>query len=171
MSAKASLEFRMSLTFNSIRRLVENALIVTLFAMVALTFADVFGRHLFNAPIYGAHDVTEHLMAIIVFCGLPLLTSARGHLAVDLFDRLIMSDRMQWFRFLTNLLIAGVLLLMSYQFMISAIDAVQTKQVSQELHVPRSYMYSFISISCLLSAIAAITPAQKSGGGELEEPL
>ncbi|WP_212747067.1 TRAP transporter small permease [Marinobacter alexandrii] len=165
------MDFEMSLTFSLIRRLVEKALIVTLLAMVILTFSDVLGRHLFNAPIYGAHDVTEHLMAIIVFCGLPLLTSSRGHLAVDLFDRFIMSDRMQWFRFLTNLLIAGILLLMSYQFMISAIDAVEIKEVSQELHVPRSYMYSFISISCLLSAIVAILPAQKSSGGELEEPL
>lgn len=161
----------MSLTFNSIRRLVENALIVTLLAMVALTFADVLGRHLFNAPIYGAKDVTEHLMAIIVFCGLPLLTSSRGHLAVDLFDRFIMSNRMRWFRFLTNLLISGILLIMSYQFMISAIDAVEIKEVSQELYVPRSYMYSFISISCLLSSIAAIMPAQESSVGELEEPL
>lgn len=61
-----------------IRRLVEALLILTLSGMVLLTFIDVIGRRLFGAPLYGAHDATEHLMAIMVFCGLPLLTAARA---------------------------------------------------------------------------------------------
>ncbi|HBT33667.1 MAG TPA: hypothetical protein DEB15_13005 [Pusillimonas sp.] len=67
------------------RKSIELFLIGALLAMVFLTFADVIGRRFFGAPIYGAHDLTEHLMALIVFSGLPLLTSARGHLVVDLF--------------------------------------------------------------------------------------
>ena len=58
-----------------IRQLVESLLILTLLGMVLLTFADVIGRRLFGTPVFGAHDATEHLMAIMVFCGLPLLTA------------------------------------------------------------------------------------------------
>jgi TRAP-type transport system small permease protein len=60
---------------NSLQRGVSALLVVMLFAMVALTFTDVVGRRLFNTPVFGANDITEHLMAIIIFAGLPLLTA------------------------------------------------------------------------------------------------
>lgn len=161
----------MLLTIDRIRRVIELALILALLAMVLLTFADVIGRRFFNVPIYGAHDITEHLMAVIVFSGLPLLTSARGHLAVDLFDRFIMAGGMRWWRVLINLLICSVLLLISYQFMAAAINAVHIQEVSQELLIPRSYMYAFISISCFVSSMASILPAQSSKDVHPEDAL
>lgn len=72
---------------SSIEQGVGLLLITLLALMVALTFADVIGRRLFNTPVFGAHDITEHLMALIIIAGLPLLTARRGHLSVDLFDR------------------------------------------------------------------------------------
>jgi TRAP-type C4-dicarboxylate transport system permease small subunit len=81
-------------TATQIVRMVEALLATLLGFMVLLTFVDVIGRHVFNQPVYGANDITEHLMALIVFAGLPLVTRARGHLAVDLFDYHIMSQAM-----------------------------------------------------------------------------
>lgn len=141
-----------------IRKAIERFLITALLAMVILTFADVIGRRFFGAPIYGAHDITEHLMALIVFAGLPLLTSARGHLVVDLFDRFVMTNAMRWWRGLTTLLVAAVLALIGYQFIMATIDANQIKEVSQELLIPRSYFYALISLSCFAGAIAALLP-------------
>lgn len=161
----------MLLTIDRIRRVIGFVLILALLAMVLLTFADVIGRRFFNIPIYGAHDITEHMMAIIVFSGLPLLTSARGHLAVDLFDRFIMADGMRWWRALINLLISSVLLLISYQFLIAAINAIHIQEVSQELLIPRSYMYAFISVSCFVSSMASILPAQTSKDVHPEDAL
>lgn len=65
-------------------RLVNGLLVLNLAFMVALTFVDVLGRRLFNTPVFGANDLTEHLMAIIIFSGLPVLTARRAHLSVDL---------------------------------------------------------------------------------------
>lgn len=75
---------------NKIRRLVETVLVFLMAAMVALTFTDVIGRRLFGHPVFGAHDLTEHLMALLVFTGLPLLTLAAMHLKVDLFDKILL---------------------------------------------------------------------------------
>ena len=97
----------------ALRRAVETVMAFFLMAMVALTFADVIGRRLFGAPIYGAHDITEHLVAIVVFCGLPLVTAAGAHLTVDLFDRLIGQRWMGWWRGLTALLVVAILCLLS----------------------------------------------------------
>ncbi|MDP1893754.1 MAG: TRAP transporter small permease, partial [Hydrogenophaga sp.] len=69
-----------------IQQAVSLLLVLMLSAMVALTFTDVVGRRLFNTPVFGANDLTEHLMAVIIFAGLPLLTAQRGHLSIDLLD-------------------------------------------------------------------------------------
>jgi TRAP-type C4-dicarboxylate transport system permease small subunit len=68
-------------------------LVVLLSAMVALTFTDVLGRRLFNTPVFGANDITEHLMALIIFSGLPLLTARRGHFSIDLFDHWLLRPK------------------------------------------------------------------------------
>ena len=146
----------MDANLSRIRKFVEALLILTLSGMVLLTFIDVIGRRLFGAPLYGAHDATEHLMAIMVFCGLPPLTAARGHLAVDLFDKYLMKPGMAWWHRLIALLMTLVLLLIAYEFFNAAIEAGENQEISQALSIPRSGMYAFISFTSLLSALAAL---------------
>ena len=96
-----------------IRHWVESLMALFLLSMVLLTFCDVIGRRLFGAPIYGSNDLTEHLMALIVIAGLPLVTAASAHLTIDLLDKVIMKSWMAWWRFLTCILIAIVLAVIS----------------------------------------------------------
>ena len=57
-----------------------------LFAMMTLTFVDVFGRKFFTKPIYGAYEITEFLMGMLIFSALPLVTARQGHVTIDVFD-------------------------------------------------------------------------------------
>jgi TRAP-type transport system small permease protein len=139
----------------ALRRAVETIMAIVLMSMVALTFADVIGRRLFGAPIYGAHDITEHLMALVVFCGLPLVTVAGAHLTVDLFDRLIGQAWMGWWRALTALLVVGILCLLAWLFLRHGLNAARISEVSQALRLPRGPLYLFIGASFALSALAA----------------
>jgi TRAP-type C4-dicarboxylate transport system permease small subunit len=74
-------------------RLVEAALRVIaaalLFAMMLLTFVDVVGRYLFNQSVVGAFEITEIMMALLIFAGLPLVVRRREHVTVDLLDRFL----------------------------------------------------------------------------------
>jgi TRAP-type C4-dicarboxylate transport system permease small subunit len=59
----------------------------TLLAFItALTTLDVVGRYLFNRPLRGAFELTEMVMATLIFAALPLVTLRREHVAVDLLD-------------------------------------------------------------------------------------
>lgn len=138
-----------------IRRSVETAIAVFLLAMVALTFADVVGRRLLGKPIYGSHDITEHLMALVVFCGLPLVTAAGAHLSIDLFDKLIGKPWMAWWRFLTSMLVVAVLGVIAWLFAKHGLNALRISEVSQALRIPRGPLYFFMALSCGLSALAA----------------
>jgi TRAP-type C4-dicarboxylate transport system permease small subunit len=142
-----------------LRRGIETLIALVLFSMVALTFADVIGRRIIGRPIYGAHDITEHLMALVVFAGLPLVTAACLHLTVDLFDRYLMSPWMRWWRVLTGLLVAAILALMAWLFFRQGVTAGQISEVSQALRIPRGPIYFYISASCALSALAAAVTA------------
>jgi TRAP-type transport system small permease protein len=74
-------------------RLVEAALGVSaaalLFAMMLLTFVDVVGRYLFNQSVVGAFEITEIMMALLIFAGLPLVVRREEHVTVDLVDRFL----------------------------------------------------------------------------------
>ncbi|MFV1876216.1 MULTISPECIES: TRAP transporter small permease [Nioella] len=139
-----------------IRHTIETVMALFLLSMVALTFADVIGRRIFGAPIYGSNDITEHLMALVVFSGLPLVTAAGAHLTIDLFDKLISSHWMGWWRVLISVLVTAVLAMMGWLFVKHGLNASQISEVSQALRVPRAPLYFFMALSLCLSALAAL---------------
>ena len=148
----------LSLAWN-IRRMVETVMAAFLLAMVALTFADVIGRRIVGKPIYGANDITEHLMALVVFSGLPLVTAAGAHLTIDLLDKLVNHPRMLWWRALIAGLVTLVLGVVAWLFVKHGLNASRISEVSQALRVPRAPLYFFMAISCALSALAALAIA------------
>ena len=62
------------------------ALGVTVYGMMAITFVDVAGRYLFNAPLGGAKELTEVLLALMVFGAAPLVAATRSHITTALFE-------------------------------------------------------------------------------------
>jgi len=60
-----------------------------LFAMMALTFVDVIGRYLFDRSVPGGFEITEIMMAVLIFAGLPLVSRRDEHVTVDLIDHLL----------------------------------------------------------------------------------
>lgn len=72
-----------------LRILFEAVAALALFAMMALTFADVIGRKFFDNSITGTVEVTEILMMLMIFFALPLASIAGEHIVFDLFDRML----------------------------------------------------------------------------------
>jgi TRAP-type C4-dicarboxylate transport system permease small subunit len=60
-----------------------------LFAMMGLTFVDVVARYVFNRPLRGAFEVTELLLLVLIFAGLPLVSFAEEHAVMDFVDRVL----------------------------------------------------------------------------------
>jgi len=54
--------------------------------LMLLTCADVVGRYFFNRPVTGGFEMTELLLAALIFAGLPLVTLRSEHIVVDLLD-------------------------------------------------------------------------------------
>ncbi len=53
-------------------------------AMVLVTVIDVFGRYVLGKPVTSGHALVQALVFVVVFLGLPLLSSMRGYMQVEL---------------------------------------------------------------------------------------
>ena len=67
-----------------------------LFAMMALTVVDVVARYVFNRPLRGAFEVTELMLLVLIFAGLPLVSFSDEHAVMDFIDRLLGPRAQRW---------------------------------------------------------------------------
>jgi len=123
---------------------------VFLFSMASLTFVDVIGRYVFNAPVPGTFEIVEYLLGLLTFSSLPLITRARGHVTVDIFDRFIRGG----FRWLTDigayLGSIAVVGLIGHRMWVTAWDELAADYVSEYLGITRA---PFLLVFSFLSAV------------------
>jgi len=60
-----------------------------LLAMMLLTVVDVVARYVFSRPLRGAFEITELMLLVLIFAGLPLVSFADEHAVMDFIDRLL----------------------------------------------------------------------------------
>jgi TRAP-type transport system small permease protein len=70
--------------FLSTNRFLTHIGSIALAVLMFVTVADVFGRYLFNRPVPGTFELTEMLMALIVFMALGLAQHHNEHISLDL---------------------------------------------------------------------------------------
>jgi TRAP-type transport system small permease protein len=57
--------------------------------MMLLTFVDVVARYVFSRPLRGAFEVTELMLLVLIFAGLPLVSFTDEHAVMDFVDRVL----------------------------------------------------------------------------------
>lgn len=62
---------------------------VALFAIMLLTLVDVGGRKLLDSSVPGSLEVTELLLVLVIFAGLPLVSLHGEHVVFDSLDPLL----------------------------------------------------------------------------------
>ena len=60
-----------------------------LLAMMFLTVVDVVARYVFSRPLRGAFEVTELMLLVLIFAGLPLVSFPDEHAVMDFVDRVL----------------------------------------------------------------------------------
>jgi TRAP-type transport system small permease protein len=69
---------------------------VILLAMMFLTVVDVVARYAFNRPLRGAFEVTELMLLVLIFAGLPLVSFSDEHATMDFIDRILGPRLQRW---------------------------------------------------------------------------
>lgn len=135
-----------------------------LLAMMTLTSVDVIGRYLFNRPLAGAFEVTELMLAALIFVGLPLATARDEHITVDLLDALLPAWLIQFGSILMSVLSALVLGGVAWQLWLKTRSLVEDDTVTHVLEVPLAPIGYLMVLGCVLSGLILLAQAVLMAG-------
>jgi TRAP-type C4-dicarboxylate transport system permease small subunit len=93
---------------------------VILFAMMTLTFVDVVMRYLFNRPIRGGFEVTELMLLVLIFAGLPLVSHADEHVTMDFIDQILPLRAAEWLARAVHGVCAAAMFFLTWQVWLKA---------------------------------------------------
>ena len=140
---------------------------VILFAMMTITVIDVAGRYMFARPLPGGFELTQVLLAQLIFVGLPLVTARQGHVTITLTDRWFnpfaaaIRDRM------VNLLCAVVTAGIAWRLWVLADRLQNYGDIFEFIGLPKAVAaYSMSLLAALTSLILfgrAVTPPRPTG--------
>jgi|TARA_B100000959_G_scaffold236794_1_gene255813 TRAP-type C4-dicarboxylate transport system permease small subunit len=146
---------------------------LVLFAMMVLTFVDVWARYGFNAPIPGGFEITEYLLVILIYAALPLVTARDEHVTVDVLDSLIPEAITRIQRHFMNLLAGLVLCFLTWRLWVKAGQSIEDNMITTDLEMPLAPLIYFMSILAGITALAflikAVIPEALTDAGELDD--
>lgn len=141
-----------------LRKLVEvfcSALAAAaLFAIMWLTLFDVSGRKLFDASIPGSLELTELLMVVVIFAGLPLVSLHGEHVVFDSLDPYVPPRLMRPWQVVVDGLCAAALGWIGWLMWVKGSQMMEYGDKTPQLGVTLGWFVHLISV--LLFLVAAV---------------
>jgi TRAP-type C4-dicarboxylate transport system permease small subunit len=145
---------------------------LTLICLILITCVDVVGRYFFDRPLSGAFELTELLLAALVFLALPLTTERKEHIEVDLISVLVPARINALLSAFAGLFSAALLATLAWRLASHALNAAEDGAVTNALAIPYAPFGYLASFSCLISAFIAflrgIVPPAVAGAAQDE---
>ena len=127
---------------------------IILFVMMTLTCADVIGRYFLNSPVAGAFEVTEMLLACLIFTGLPLVTLRQEHITVDVLDGVTPDAVLRIQHVIASLIASVATGYLSWRLSLRAANMLASGETTAQLKLPLGYLTWGMSILMALTAVA-----------------
>lgn len=127
--------------------------------MMVVTTVDVAGRYFLNLPLFGAFEMTEILMGLVIFAGMPLTTAARGHISVNLIEGRLSLRARRVQAAIGDVLCAGVAGFMAWRIYLRGRNLIDVGETTLMLGIGRGYiavaMALLLAVTALVFAYAA----------------
>lgn len=135
---------------------------VMIFVMMVVTTIDVVGRDIFNLPLFGAFEMTEILMGLVIFAGMPLTTAAHEHITVNFLESVVSHRARCVQAALGDVLSAAVAAVMAWRIYVRGLDLIAAHETTMMLGVGRGYIAIAMSILLGLAALVFLCNASLS---------
>ena len=130
-----------------------------LFVMMVMTMADVLLRKFTNITIIGCGEMTEMMMAVVVFCSLAQCEVNDGHIKIDLIMGRVNAKVQALVDALTQLCCFVLFCLVAFSTFKHGLEIREWQEVSIDLAIP---IYPFIFIAAFGSALLALVLLTKT---------
>ncbi|MFV0410023.1 MAG: TRAP transporter small permease [Paracoccus sp. (in: a-proteobacteria)] len=137
-------------------RLLAGISAVLILMLIAVTCIDVIGRYLFDHPIGSAYELTQVLLAALVFTALPLTSADGGHVEVDLALHLLPRRIQILLGRIAGLVSACVLGFFSWRLIGIGFDQIHDGTRLSSLALPLAPLAFLAAASCAVSALVMI---------------
>jgi TRAP-type C4-dicarboxylate transport system permease small subunit len=144
---------------------------VLIFTMMVLTFADVVGRYVFRAPIFGAAEMIQFLLAMTIFAGLSVVNAHDDHITVELFEDRIKRKIPRLHRLLVQSFSVIAMALIAWQLAEYAVEAQQRNSVTVVLEWPLAVVAGFIALFSFISLVVQLLGLALPPPSEGEAPM
>lgn len=120
---------------------------------MALTFFDVGGRKLLSQSIPGSLELTELLMVVVIFAGLPLVSSRGEHVIFDSLDSVWPAWFVKAQRALVHVLCAGLMLALAYVMWNTAGQFAANGDITAQLKIAKAPFIYGMSVLCGITGL------------------
>lgn len=134
-------------------RLLKLVVALLLLAMMTLTFVDVIGRYIVGTSVPGSFELTQILLGLLIFAGLPLVAAPGDHVTVTLITDLLPAAVRLWLTAIAHVFAAGVVALIAWRLWLRADRFLQYGDTTIFLRIPLGPVGKALS---MLAGIAAM---------------
>jgi len=124
-----------------------------LFAIMWLTLVDVGGRKLLSASVPGSLELTELLMVVVIFAGLPLVSLHGEHIVFDSLDRFLPGTWRRVQHMLVGLLCAAALTGLAVLLWHKGGDIAAYGDTTAQLKIPQAPFVYGMAVLCAVTAL------------------
>lgn len=128
---------------------------ILLIVLALVTCVDVVGRYILGTPLKGSFEITEILLAALVFMALPLTTERREHVEVDLLNVALSWLGQRLISAFAGLFSAALLATLAWRLFSHAYGNYVDGSVTNALQIPLAPFGYLAGVSCMISAFIA----------------
>jgi len=143
---------------------------VILVCMMLLTFVDVVARYLFDFPLRGGFEVTELMLLVLIFAGLPLVSHADEHVTMDFIDRLLPAHGRRVLARVVHAACAAVMFFLAWQMWVKAGKIAGYGDTTDVLKITVGPFVYFMAAMILLTGLVHLYKVFEPGGERAARP-
>ena len=136
-----------------------------LFVLMLVTFVDVVSRYVFNAPMRGSFEVTELMLLVLIFAGLPLVSHADEHVTMDFIDKLLPRRVLRALERAVHALCSAVMAFLAWQVWIKAGKLAGYGDTTDVMRIPLApfvyFMAAMIALTGLVHLYRLFVPSRR----------
>ncbi|MGV6871959.1 TRAP transporter small permease [Pseudochelatococcus sp. B33] len=155
--------------YRRIEKIIGIVASILLFALMLITFLDVLGRNAFSRPLPGASELTEILLAVVIFLMLPQVAIRNRHIVVDLVESMINNRTRIFLDMFAALASAIFFALVAWQMWALGTKAFGYGDATPTLHIPLGPILYGVAILSAINAIAFLLTIPIAGSDRRRE--
>ncbi|MGL6109369.1 MAG: TRAP transporter small permease [Rubrivivax sp.] len=140
-----------------------------LFAIMWLTLVDVSSRKLLSGSVPGSLELTELLMVVVIFAGLPLVALRGEHVVFDSIDALLPAAVLRLQRWIIDALCAAALGGMGWLMAVKASQMLEYGDKTQQLGLTLGWfvylMSALIFVTAAVHVLLMFMPTSQHADG------